>query len=155
MIDLTRRNFLLGAGAAGLLVLQPPALRFAEVRELIVRKPELVTSLIKGVALGEVTRVATPGPNDILLEGFTLEAHAELLDVTSLDSQWCIRVAGCVEYTIEAWIRGEDLSCLGKTMQLSLKAGPNTFYEGSFYITEQSLDLGMEEHERLGLLGRA
>lgn len=138
MINLTRRNFLIGAAASGLLVLQPPALKLVEVEELIVTKPKLVMGIIRGTT-GKLTRETTPGPHDIFVENFTMATEAELGDMTSLGAEYRSHFVKCIDYTVEAWVRSEA-NYIGSQMQLSLKAGPNTFYRGDFFITGHNFD---------------
>ena len=140
MIDLTRRNFLLGVAASGLLVLQPPMLALAEVKKLLTKAPQLVTSSIKGIADGEIKQEGTPGPYDIFIENFVLTAETELEDITPIGAKFRQSLIKHVDFTVEAWVRSIDMNCVGRLMQLSLKASANTFYRGSFFITECRYD---------------
>lgn len=136
MINLTRRNFLIGATASGLLTLLRPALVAAEVKKLVVEKPELVTGFIKGISTGEIIKETTPGPHDISLNYFTLTAEAHTIDVTPINSEYRHMDMSYIDWTVEAWIRSEDMYCVGRSLTLSLKATPNIFYRGNFYIIE-------------------
>ena len=140
MIQLTRRNFLLGVAASGLLTLQPPALVLAEVKELIIEKPRLTTAFIKGISVGEITRETTPEPCDIVLSEFTLTAEAQTMDITPSGSKFRHTGISSIDWTVEAWIRAET-NYIGEVMRLRLKASTDAYYSGEFFITEYNLYL--------------
>ena len=149
MINLTRRNFLLGVASSGLLTLLPPVLAVAEVKKLVVEKPELITGFIRGVSAGELIRETIPGPHDISLNNFTLTAEADAIDVTPINSEYRHTAISYIDWTVEAWIRATGMNYIGRSMQLSFKAGPNTFYRGDFYIIEHTFEFdGQSGEER-------
>lgn len=139
MINLTRRNFLLGVASSGLLTLLPPALAIPEVKKLVVEKPELITGFIRGVLTGGITRETTPGPHDMSFNNFTLTTEAHTRDVTPICSEYRHAIISYVDWAVEAWVRSTDMYC-GRLMRLSLQAGPDIFYRGDFYITEHKLE---------------
>ena len=137
MIDLTRRNFLIGSVASSLLVLLPPALKAIEVKKEIIKTPSLITASMTGVSTGEIVRETIPGSCDISLKDFTFEANTQLEDITCLGNEYRQRLMTFVDYTVEAWVRTEDLNMdyIGRQLSLSLQTEPNVFYRGNFLIT--------------------
>ncbi len=147
MIQLTRRNFLLGVAASGLLVLQPPALEIVKVKKLLVKETNLTTGFIKAYAIGELTRELTPSPYDVSVEDFMLEASVESFDVTSLGTEWRHTMTGRVDWTVEAWIRTERVDLINEVVELSMKANPDTFYRGKFVVTAHYTHFGVHHPE--------
>lgn len=137
---ISRRNFLVGMGAAGALILMPPALTLSQIK----KQPEFFCGTLRGVADGPVVMTSLPEPHSMSVNNFIFRAETHTEDITSLCDTYRTRIPTFMDYSIETWFRSERenlFSYLGERVHISARVAKDKFYSGNFLITDVELDL--------------